>query len=783
MNHEPQSKPPEPLSAHCGHGCAHESSVERHSDPIAVASSTQTPVGTVERRFHVTGLDCIEEVTVLKEVLGPCLGGSDKLLFNVVRGELTVLVSKDIISDRMIISRIAQTGMRATALQSQEKQPPKSESHGRFAAIVTALILFLLAILIEIFLSGRFDVLWKGDAETGWITRLLLIATIVVSTSTIFAKVWYSIRHVRLDMNTLMFVAIMGALALNQWLEGATVAFLFALSLQLEAWSVTRVRIAIDRLLKNDVAKVQIIDERGMERNVEAQTVSIGTSFIVRPGERIHLDGEVFSGRGEINESLVTGESFPVYKQIGDHVFAGTINGPSTLTIRSTRRADDTQLSRIIRLVSEHQAKKGEYETWVEQFSRWYTPTVMAIAVASVAFHYLVWQTTLTTAVYNGLALLVIACPCALVISTPVSVVAALSTAARAGVLVKGGRALEIVGKLQRIAFDKTGTLTYGTPEVVDVVAFGKHNIDEVLTRFVAVTSRSEHPLARAISAYIREQNIDIPPLENFKAVPGQGAYGVWNDKTYRIGSPEYQLNYHVLTEEMNDTLTKWRKRGDSIVVLSSQDHLCGAIALQDRARPEAAKLLQELKKRDIPSLVLLSGDHPDAVARIASSLGITDFRGGMLPQDKVQQIEIYRAHGELVGMVGDGINDAPALAAADCGIAMGAGTDVALETADIALINNNLKSLIWLVDHSRRMLSIIRQNIFVAITIKVLFALLALFGTATLWGAIAADLGGSLLVIFNGLRLLAKKPATSSTILDPYSRSHSTDPAKQEHR
>ena len=783
MSHEPQSKFTESQSGHCSNGCVHVASAEDHTDIQADTPSTLLPDGAAPRRFHVTGLDCIEEVTVLKEVLGPLLGGSDKLLFNVVRGELTVLVPKKVISDRMIISRIATTGMNATALQSRQEQTPQIESGWRFAAILTAFILFLLAILVEILLTGRFDVLWEGNAGVSSITRILLLATIVVSTSTIFAKVWYSIRHVRLDMNTLMFVAIMGALALNRWLEGATVAFLFALSLQLEAWSVRRVRIAIDRLLKNDIAKVRIIDEVGLERDVEAQSVSIGTSFIVRPGERIHLDGEVFAGRGEINESLVTGESFPVYKQIGSSVFAGTINGPSTLTIRSTRLADDTQLSRIIRLVSEHQAKKGEYETWVEQFSRWYTPAVMGIAVASVAFHCLLWQTSLTTAVYNGLALLVIACPCALVISTPVSVVAALSTAARNGVLVKGGRALEIVGKLERIAFDKTGTLTYGTPQVVDVVAFGKHNLDEVLTRFVAVTSRSEHPLARAISAYVQEKDIGIPPLENFKAVPGQGAYGVWNDKTYRIGSPEYQLNYHVLSDEMHDTLTRWRKRGDSIVVLSSQDHLCGAIALQDSPRPEAARLLQDLKKRNIKSLVLLSGDHPDAVARIASILGITDFRGGMLPQDKVEQIETYRRQGELVGMVGDGINDAPALAAADSGIAMGAGTDVALETADIALINNDLKSLIWLVDHSRRMLTIIRQNIFVAISIKVLFALLALCGTATLWGAIAADLGGSLLVIFNGLRLLTKNPTLSDTLLEPQSRSNLNDEANQEYR
>jgi Cd2+/Zn2+-exporting ATPase len=586
---------------------------------------------------------------------------------------------------------------------------------------------------------------------------LLLSLAIASSISTVVVKVWYSLRNLRLDMNSLMFIAILGAIILNQWLEAATVAFLFALSLQLETWSVYRARRAIDQLLKDDVATVRIVAEDGVERELNAESVEVGTHFIVRPGERLSLDGEVVSGRGEINEALVTGESFPVFKNLGDAVYAGTINGPATLTIQSTRRADDTQLSRIIRLVSEHQSQKGAYETWVERFSRWYTPSVLAIAVATIFLRWLVIGEAWSLALYNGLALLVIACPCALVISTPVSVVAALSAAARSGILVKGGRALEMIGKVKTIAFDKTGTLTYGSPEVVDIAAFGKHTLPEVLTRLAAVADRSEHPLAKAIVTFAKEKETAVPALENFKAVPGEGAFGQWNGKTYRIGSLEYHLNFHVITPNEEATLESWRRSGYSIVVLSSDEHLCGAIALRDRIRPDAAKVIQQLKWRGVDSIVLLSGDHPQAAAGIANELGITDYKGGMLPQAKVDHISGLRKSGILIAMVGDGINDAPALAAADLGIAMGAGTDVALETADIALIHNDLKSLTWLMDHSRRMLSIIRQNIALAIGIKIFFALLALLGTATLWGAIAADLGASMLVIFNGLRLLKK--------------------------
>lgn len=741
----------------CGDGCQHDATACGESVNPIDAGKLAAPDSHSGRRFAVTGLDCVEEVRILKDVLGPLVGGAEHLAFNVVRGELTVMPTAQFISDEQLISKVAETGMQAKALVASTQNKVPEKVTWKSMAVLSSGCLFLTAMMVEMGLSGRVDVLWSAELEVHLFTRILLLLAIVASASTVITKVWYSLRYLRLDMNSLMFIAIVGAIVLNQWLEAATVAFLFALSLQLEAWSVFRARRAIDQLLKDEVATVRIVDLSGQEREVAAERVVVGTRFIVRPGERLGLDGKVVSGRGEINEAMVTGESFPVFKNLGDTVYAGTINGPSTLTIESTRGADDTQLSRVIRLVSEHQAKKGVYETWVEQFARWYTPLVLIVAIVTVLARWLVAGEDVTAAIYNGLALLVIACPCALVISTPVSVVAALSAAARGGILVKGGRALEMMGKLKTIAFDKTGTLTYGSPTVVDLMAFGAHTRDEVLERFGAVASGSEHPLARSILAYAKAESTTIPSVENFKAIPGEGAHGEWNGKTYRIGSLQYQLNFHILPKEAHETLERWRREGNSIVVLSSESHLCGAIALRDEVRSDAVAVIRELKNRGLSSVVLLSGDHPQATAAIASELGISEFQGGMLPQEKVDRVSKYRSEGALVAMVGDGVNDAPALAAADLGIAMGAGTDIALETADVALIHNDLKSLVWLIDHSRRMLSIIRQNISLAIAIKIFFALLALFGTATLWGAIAADLGASLLVIFNGLRLLRR--------------------------
>ena len=755
--------PMQPESSHDveasgGACCKHELTHQLHSlKPLASASSSSSVAG---RRFHITGLDCVEEVVILRRALAELVGGEDKLQFNVVHGEMIVLVPAELVTDQTIVRRVADTGMQAKAIDAPLSLSTSSGPTMTWKTWVTAAsgLMLLLALAFEIGISGTWNVLWGTDVELSLVARVILVTSVALGTSAVMSKVWYAFRSFRLDMNALMFLAIVGALILRQWTEAATVAFLYSLSLQIESWSVYRARRAIDRLLKKDVGNVRVIEPGKGEREVAAEDVAVGTSFVVRPGERIGLDGEVIEGAGEINESLVTGESFPVTKKRGDGVFAGTVNGHSPLTIRSTRLADDTQLSRIIRLVSQHQAEKGQIETWVERFAVWYTPTVILLALLTMLIRLVVAQETMALALYNGLALLVIACPCALVISTPVTVLAGLASAARHGILVKGGRALELPYRMKTLAFDKTGTLTEGKPEVTDILSFSGHTDHEVLTRFAAIAAQSEHPLSQAVAAYAKQRGITITSsTENYKSIPGEGALALWNGKTYRIGSAAYQASFHEISQDVQAQLNTLANAGKSVVLLSSETHICGAVGLQDRLRPEVPGIIAALRQRGIARIVLLSGDRPQVVSALAKEANINESKGAMSPEDKADAIKQLCQQSEVVGMVGDGVNDAPSLAAANLGIAMGAGTDVALETADVALINNDLNNIVWLVDHSRQMHSIIRQNILFAVGLKGLFATLAMVGTATLWGAIAADLGASLLVIFNGLRLLRR--------------------------
>jgi Zn2+/Cd2+-exporting ATPase len=753
---QPESSPD--AEASCSACLNHGHTQHLHSPKLPSPKSSSPSVAG--RRFHVTGLDCVEEVVILRRALSGLVGGEDKLQFNVVHGEMIVLAPLELIPDQAIVRRVADTGMQAKAIDAPHALSANSGPTLNWKTWVTAAsgLTLLMALAVEIGISGTWSVLWGSDVELSLIARFVLLASVALGTSAVMSKVWYAFRSFRLDMNALMFLAIVGALILRQWTEAATVAFLYSLSLQIESWSIYRARKAIDQLLKKDVGKVRVIETGKVEREVATEEVAVGTAFIVRPGERIGLDGEVIEGEGEINESLVTGESFPVAKKLGDGVFAGTVNGHSPLTIRSSRLADDTQLSRIIRLVSQHQAEKGEIETWVERFAVWYTPAVILLALLTMLIRFVVAQDTLDLAFYNGLALLVIACPCALVISTPVTVLAGLASAARHGILVKGGRALELPSRMTALAFDKTGTLTEGKPIVTDILSFSGHTEEEVLRRFTAITSQSEHPLSQAIAALANQRGLTLTGApENYKSIPGEGALAHWNGRTYRIGSAAYQANFHEIEHNVQEQLISLANAGKSVVLLSSDSHICGAIGLQDRLRPEVPVIIAALRQRGIARIVLLSGDRPEVVASLAKEANIDESKGAMSPEDKAEAIKQLRQRTAVVGMVGDGVNDAPSLAAAHLGIAMGAGTDVALETADVALINNDLNNIVWLVDHSRQMQNIIRQNIFFAVGLKVLFATLAVVGTATLWGAIAADLGASLLVIFNGLRLLRR--------------------------
>jgi Cd2+/Zn2+-exporting ATPase len=599
-----------------------------------------------------------------------------------------------------------------------------------------------------------------GIREVPWLARLIYGAAVVTGAWFVAPRAWYALRRLRPDMNLLMTIAVAGAMLIGEWLEAATVAFLFSLSLTLEAWSVGRARRAIEALLKLAPSVARVITDEG-ERDVPAEQVAIGSRFVVRPGERIALDGLVRAGTSHVNQAPITGESVPVEKAPGATVFAGTVNGDGAIEIESTKAATDTTLAHIIRLVGDAQARRAPSEQWVERFARIYTPAVMALAIVVALVPPALLGASWNASVYAALALLVIGCPCALVISTPVTIVAALAASARQGVLVKGGEHMEAHAHLKAVALDKTGTLTRGQPVVVDVLPLNGHSEQELLARAAALESRSDHPLARAVLECARERGVEALPIGDFRIVPGKGAIGMVDGREYWLGSHRYLEERGQETPAVHEELERLSAAGRSVIIVGNDDQVCGMLATADELRPEAAAAVAALKRAGINWVVMLTGDNRATAEIIGRRAGVDEVQAELLPADKVAAVERLVGRWKTVAMVGDGVNDAPAMARASVGIAMGAaGSDAAIETADIALMSDDLSRLPWLVAHARRTLRVIRQNITVALGVKLVFVGLTFSGHASLWGAIAADMGVSLLVIANALRLL---PASSS--------------------
>ncbi|MDX1966421.1 MAG: heavy metal translocating P-type ATPase, partial [Planctomycetaceae bacterium] len=476
----------------------------------------------------------------------------------------------------------------------------------------------------------------------------------------------------------------------------------------------------------------------------------------VKPGERIPLDGKVIAGSSHVNQAPITGESLPVEKQIGDMVFAGTVNGNGALEFETTKAADDTTVAHIVRMVEDAQTQRSPSEQWVETFARYYTPSVMAIALLIFLVPPFILGQAWGDWFYRSLVLLVIACPCALVISTPVSIVAALAVAARQGVLIKGGVFIEAPARLRAVALDKTGTLTEGRPSVRAVIPLNGHSELELLERGAALEARSEHPLAVAILEHARSAGASIQPAEDYQEIPGKGASGRWNGEAYWLGSVRLLQERGQQTPEVQRRITSLADQGQTVVVVGNEQHVCGLLALSDTVRPTAKSALDRLRAAGIQHIVMLTGDMATTAEAIGREAGVDEIRAELLPAEKVHAVERLVQEYKHVVMVGDGVNDAPALATASLGVAMGvAGSDAAIETADIALMSNDLTKLPWVVGLSRRTLRIIQQNIWFSLLVKASFVLLTFVGYSTLWGAIAADTGASLLVIFNGLRLL----------------------------
>jgi Cd2+/Zn2+-exporting ATPase len=596
---------------------------------------------------------------------------------------------------------------------------------------------------------------WLG-LPVAAVAVLALLAVLACGLGT-FKKGWIALRNGNLNINALMAIAVTGALLLGQWPEAAMVMVLFTVAEWVEAQSLDRARHAIRGLMQLTPEVATVLQGDGAWQEVAAQSVAVGARVRVRPGERIALDGVIASGSSSVNQAPITGESLPVEKQAGDAVFAGTVNTSGSFEYRVSAGADNSTLARIIHAVEEAQGKKAPTQRLVDQFARIYTPVVFAIALGVALLPPLWTGGDWAVWLYRALVMLVIACPCALVISTPVTIVSGLAAAARHGILVKGGVYLEEGRKLRWIALDKTGTLTRGKPAQTDFSTRNGWPQEQVRSLAASLAARSDHPVSLALAQAAQRDGIALQTVERFEALVGRGVKGVIAGKTYVLGNHRLIHEQGRCSEALEQQLAALQEQGKTVILLSDEHSVHGLFAVADTVKPGSRQAMEELHALGIQT-VMLTGDNAHTARAIAAQLGLNDARGDLLPEDKLQVIEGLMQTGAAVGMVGDGINDAPALARANIGFAMGAaGSGTAMETADVALMDDDLRKLARFVRLSRHTHTLLVQNIVLALGIKALFLVLTLLGLGTMWMAVFADVGASLLVVANGLRLLRK--------------------------
>ena len=708
-----------------------------------MASLQPAPCATcglhAEAVFRVEGMDCQEEVLILERRLKP-LTGLEAMSADLFGQRLHVKYDAARLTTSAMVDAVGQTGMRMW-LEHEEPAVPGTDLKWRWRLMVGCATATIAGLVLSA--GGRPE-----------------IAAVVFTTAAIAGAVFPARRAVRavrsftLDITALMVIAVGGALLLGEWFEAASVVLLFAVAQWLEVRTMERAWQAIRALVELS-PRDALVRRDGVELRILVEDIRIGDDILVRPGEKIPLDGVVMAGHSDVNEAPLTGESLPVDKSPDGDVFAGTINGRGALDVRVTRLVRDTRLARVIHLVETAQASRAPVQTFVDRFARIYTPAVLLLAVV-LALVPLLAGGDVATWVYRALVLLVVSCPCALVISTPVSIVSALSAAARNGVLIKGGVYLERLAAVRVVAFDKTGTLTTGKLTVVDVMALDGRTSSEILQVAAAIETRSEHPVAKAIVAAARARGSAISHASRFQAVPGMGAeadvdgvrVAVGNERLFQSGPLAAAI---VATRREHAVAAS----DASTVYVSIDGSLAGAILLQDRARDTAREAIGMLREQGIRHVVMLTGDHRRVAERVARELQVDEHHGELLPDEKYAQVRSLKARGPVL-MVGDGINDAPALAAADVGVAMGAaGSDAALETADVALMSDELLRLPYVIRLARATMWNVRMNVAISLALKAAFLTLAVAGTATLWMAVLADTGASVIVVGNALRLL----------------------------
>lgn len=585
------------------------------------------------------------------------------------------------------------------------------------------------------------------------LAQVLFLLVVLLSGKDIIKRAAYSLfKKKHLDMNFLMSIAALGAFLIGHGEEGAAVMFLFFIAESLEDYAADRARHSISELLKlaPETAKVK---KDGQEIELHVHEVNVDDIVVVRPGEKIPLDGQVIKGASSINQAPITGESLPAEKVKGDDVYAGTINQEGYLEIKVTKKSEEGILSKIAKMVEEAEKKKSKTEAFIEKFARIYTPIVVVLAVGVAVIPTIFLGLPISVWVYRALVLLVVSCPCALAISTPVAMVSAIISATRRGVLIKGSSYLEELNRIEAFAFDKTGTLTEGKLEVSDILSLNQLSNNEILCLAASIEFHSEHPIARAVVKRANFEKVKLQEIKDFNAIPGKGIKAEINGKTYYVGARNLFGDLDIQLPE--DKITRFESEGKTTVFLSQENNLLGLIAVRDKIRESSFKLIAELEKNGIRT-VMITGDNQRTAKAIAEEIGVDEYRAQLLPEDKVKIVDELTSKFGSVVMVGDGVNDAPSLAKASVGIAMGAiGSDVALETADIALMHDDLSKISYLIHLAKKTSQVVKQNVYASIIIKSSFAILALLGMINLWIAVAiGDMGLSLAVIVNALRL-----------------------------
>jgi Cd2+/Zn2+-exporting ATPase len=732
-----------PVQKH-GHGGHGDSCCSSSATAPAIVKLSEAPTnGARLSNFRIEAMDCPTEQTLIQNKLSK-MTGVQQLEFNLINRVLGV--THDLPGIEPIVEAIKSLGMHAEPVEQGAETPTPVPRNKPWWPLALSGVGALLA-----------EVIHFTAFAPNWVVAIIALVSILSGGLGTYKKGWIALKNRNLNINALMSIAVTGAVLIGQWPEAAMVMFLFTVAELIEARSLDRARNAISGLMQMtpDTATVLQADGSWLEQDVK--TIGLGARVRIRPGERIGLDGAVLSGRSTIDQAPITGESLPVEKTVGDKVFAGTINQAGSLEYEVTAAADNSTLARIIHAVEQAQGARAPTQRFVDSFSTIYTPAVFVLALAVAVIPPMFMGALWFDWIYRALVLLVVACPCALVISTPVTIVSGLAAAARKGILVKGGVYLEGGYKLDYLALDKTGTITHGKPVQTDYLSLDPTADESAPAIAAALAGRSDHPVSLAIAKAAVDKQIAPLIVDNFEALGGRGVRGEINGQLYHLGNHRLVEDLGLCSPALEEKLFALEKQGKSVVLLLDSSGPLALFAVADTVKESSREAIRQLHDLGIKTL-MLTGDNVHTAQAIAAQVGIDDAKGDLLPGDKLQAIEALYAQGHRVGMVGDGINDAPALARSEIGFAMAAaGTDTAIETADVALMDDDLRKIPAFIRLSRQTSSILKQNIALALIIKAIFLGVTFAGVATMWMAVFADMGVSLLVVFNGLRLLRK--------------------------